>query len=45
MLRLLGVHVVQRLRGGMQAISDSIALSGMLQPAGTGADGHYRLRP
>lgn len=32
-------------RGGMQAISESIALSGMLQPEGTGADGHYRLRP
>jgi hypothetical protein len=32
-------------RGGMQAISESIALSGMLQPEGNGADGHYRLRP
>ena len=32
-------------RGGTQAISDSIALSGMLQPEGNGVDGRYRLRP
>jgi hypothetical protein len=32
-------------RGGMQAISDSIGLSGMLQAEGAGADGRYRLRP